>query len=134
MGGRPDLHTPSQPPPVDRTVGPSGLAAVTPFVAIFMLAVTIVVIGLGLIGGWVGFAIAVALTIFGVLLLSRYVQRIAWTSKSPERLRRGLAGMNEDFANSDDVHDEPSAHDIPPDNPLHRELERHSSEGRAHRR
>jgi len=122
---QPHLSTPSGPPPEQQAAGPSGVAAVAPFVGLFLLAIAIVLLALGLLGGWWGFGIAVALMIVGVLVLSRFVQRIAWTRKSPARLRQGLSGMNEDLSVTDDAHEEISAHDLPLDNPAHRELAEH---------
>lgn len=96
-----------------------------PFLGLFLLAIAIVLLALGLLGGWWGFGIAIALMIVGVLALSRFVQRIAWTRKSPASLRQGFSGMNEDLSVTDDVHEEISAHDLPLDNPAHRELAEH---------
>jgi len=75
------------------------------------------------LGHWWGFAIAIALMLAGVFALSRYVQRIAWTRRSPQRLRRGLQGMNEDLSITDDSHSELSPLDVPLDNPAHHELQ-----------
>ena len=84
--------------------------------------VAIVIIPLVLLGGWAGLAIAVALMVGGILVLTRYIQRIAWTRSSPQNLRRGLAGMNDDLATTDEPHEELSPADVPLDNPAHREL------------
>ena len=84
--------------------------------------VALVIIALVLLGGWDGLAISATLTICGIFALTRYVQRVAWTRNSPKHLRRGLAGMNDDLALTDDAHDQLSPHDVPLDSPEHREL------------
>jgi hypothetical protein len=119
--GRPDIDTPEQPPPVDGTPGPTGISLTLAMSALFALALAIV--GLVAIGTWLTDVIAVALTLAGLLAASRYVQRIAWTRRSGAHLRRGPAGMNDDLSNSDDVHEEISAHDLRPDNPARKEVE-----------
>jgi hypothetical protein len=124
---RPDLDTQTRSPPVDRTPGPSGIAAVLPLAGVMLLAC--VISALVLFGGWIAFGFAVALTIFGILALSRYVQRIAWTRQSRRRLRGGLGGMNEDLSITDDAHEEVSLHYLPLDSPM-----RHDIAQRAHRR
>jgi hypothetical protein len=129
---RPDRRTPRESPPLDRAAGPTGIAAVLP--AAFVILLAVVIIALVLFGGWVGFGFALALLLVGVYVLSRYVQRVAWTRSSPERLRGGLSGMNEDLAVSDDVHEELSAHDLPPDSPARHEIvERATASGRRAR-
>ena len=84
--------------------------------------VALVIIPLALLGGWVGLAIAVTIMIGGIFVLIRYVERIAWTHSFPKNLRRGLEGMGDDLAITDDAHDELSPSDLPLDNPAHREL------------
>jgi hypothetical protein len=118
---RPDIENPAGPPPLDAPAGPTGVAA-TGLLLGALIMVAIVIIPLVLVGGWVGVAIAVTLMIGGIFVLTRYVQRIAWTRKSPRNLRRGLAGMNDDLAITDAEHAQLSPHDIPLDNPGHREL------------
>lgn len=118
---RPDVDTPDAAPPLDRSPGPTGPAAVLPMAGFFVLALGIV--GLLALGGWVAFAFAIGLLVVGVFALVRYVQRLAWTRKSRVHLRHGLSGMNEDLSVTDDAHTEVSPLDIPPDNPAHREVE-----------
>lgn len=118
---RPDIETPSGPPPLDEPAGPTGKAA-TGLLFGGLIMVAIVIIPLALLGGWVGLVIAVTMMIGGIFVLTRYVQRIAWTRSSPKHLRRGLAGMNDDLAITDDPHEELSPADVPLDNPAHREL------------
>lgn len=84
--------------------------------------VALVIIPLALLGGWVGLAIAVTMMIGGIFVLTRHIQRIAWARSSAKNLRRGLAGMADDLAITDDAHDELSPSDLPLDNPAHREL------------
>lgn len=134
MTDRPDLDIPDAPPPEARQPGPSGVALAVATATIFGLALVIVLVLA--IGGWGGFAAAIVLMLFGVLLLTRYVQRISWTRSSPEHLRRGLAGMNDDLAHSDDAHETLSPVDLPQDNPARQELEErlHERQQQAQRR
>lgn len=118
---RPDIETPSGPPPLEEPAGPTGQAA-TGLLLGGLIMVALVIIPLALLGGWVGLAIAVTMMIGGIFALIRYVQRIAWTRSSPKHLRRGLAGMNHDLAITDEAHEEPSPADVPRDSPAHREL------------
>jgi hypothetical protein len=118
---RPDLDIPDAPPPEGRQPGPSGVALALATATIFGLALVIVLVLA--VGGWGGFAAAIVLMILGVLLLTRYVQRISWTRRSPEHLRRGVTGMNDDLAHSDDAHETLSPVDLPQDNPARQELE-----------
>ncbi|MCW3020132.1 MAG: hypothetical protein JWN10_2440 [Solirubrobacterales bacterium] len=121
VADRPDVQAPHAPPPEDRQPGPSGVPFVLATAAIFGLAVVIVV--LLAIGGWVGFAVAIALMLIGVLALTRYVQRISWTRRSPREQRRGLTGMDDDLSHSDEAHETLSPVDLPHDNPARQELE-----------
>ncbi len=129
---RPDIETPTGPPALDEPAGPTGKAA-TGLLLGGLIMVAIVIIPLALLGGWVGLAIAVTMMIGGIFVLTRYVQRIAWTRSSPKHLRHGLAGMNDDLAITDDPHDELSPSDLPLDNPAHRELlhRLHNAEARG---
>lgn len=120
--GRPDVELPAQAPPQDAQPGPSGVPLMFAIVAMFVF-VGVVFLLLGVVRGWVGLGVAIIVMLLGVFAVSRYVQRIAWTRSSPELLRRGLAGMNEDLANSDERHTELSPHDFPQDNPARRVLE-----------
>jgi len=134
---RPDLNKPSGQPPEDAAAGPSGFAAVLPAATMFAFVIAIVVLALALLGGWVGFAIAVALMIAGVLIMSRYVERVAWTRRTPQRVREGMAGAERDLALTDEAHDEISVHDLPLDHPAHHELarlQRQSERRRSHAR
>jgi hypothetical protein len=118
---RPDIDPPEDPPPVDSTPGPTGIPLALAMSALFLLA--LVIVGLVAIGTWLTVAIAILLTLIGLFALTRFVQRIAWTRRSGAHLRRGLAGMNDDLSNSDDVHEDLSAHDLRPDKPARKEVE-----------
>lgn len=128
---RKDLPPPERPPSAERQIEPTGTPAVVPAIGLILLAV--IVIALVLFGGWVAFGFAVALTIGGILVLSRYVQRVAWTRRSPRNIRRGLTGMNEDFAITDEAHEDLSVHDLPPGSPGRKEVGRRSGEIERHR-
>lgn len=84
--------------------------------------VSLVIAPLVLLGGWGGLAIAVTVMIGGLVVLTRYVQRVAWTRGSPRNLRRGREGMEDDPAATDDAHDQLSPNDVPLDSPGRREL------------
>jgi hypothetical protein len=101
---------------------------VLPLAGVMLLAC--VIFALVLFGGWVAFGFAVALMIFGVFVLSRYVQRVAWTRQSRRRLRGGLGGMNEDLSITDDAHEDLSLHDLPLDSPMRHELAQRSGAAR----
>ncbi|HUB74987.1 MAG TPA: hypothetical protein VL979_13265 [Solirubrobacteraceae bacterium] len=111
---------PGQPAPTGAPA-PSGQSGALAIIS-FGLLVGAIVAFLAL-GHWWGFAVAIALTLVGVLALSRYVERIAWTRRSPLHLRRGLRGMNEDLSVTDDSHAQLSPLDLPLDNPAHHELQ-----------
>ncbi|HEX4466540.1 MAG TPA: hypothetical protein VH025_05095 [Solirubrobacteraceae bacterium] len=98
-----------------------------PLAGVMLLAC--VIFALVLFGGWVAFGFAVALMIFGIFALGRYVQRIAWTRRSRRRLRGGRGAMNEDLSITDDAHEDLSLHDLPLDSPM-----RHDIAQRADRR
>jgi hypothetical protein len=101
--------------------GPSGPSTT---VAVAACAVLILLIaGLVLFGrSWAADAVAIALTLGGVLALSRYLQ-ILTPSGRAEAPTPGLGGMNEDMAVSDEAHAQLSVHDLPQENPAHRALE-----------
>ncbi len=105
----------------DEPPAPSGPSAVLPLAAFFVLV--LVIVGLVALGGWVALGFAIALLVLGVIALTRYVQRISITRRSPERLSRGVSGMNEDLSVTDDAHTELSVHDVPLDNPERRTIE-----------
>jgi len=123
---RPDLHEPRTRPPRERAAGPDGPPLVLFFSALFLLAVGVACLfGMGgAAGPWVALGVGLLLLVLGVLGLSRYVQRIAWTGSSRTHLRRGLSGMNVDMTVTDDAHEDISPEDLPPDSPTHHELER----------
>ncbi len=80
-------------------------------IALFLLVLAIV--GLVALTAWVALVAAVLLMVLGVFAVTRYVQQISLTRRSGERLERGLSGMNEDLAVTDDAHTQISRHDIP---------------------
>jgi len=128
---RPEIELPHSPPPSRRTPGPTGTGAVVGFALIMLLAFLIFLIVL--FGGWVAFACGVALMLIGVFALTRYVQRIAWTRRSPQRLRDGLGGMNEDLAISDEAHEDLSPLDFPRGSPAYRAVARRAREQQSAR-
>lgn len=50
-----------------------------------LVLVTLVLIPLGLIGGWLGLGIALALLVVGLLALAAYVARLTWTGGGGRR-------------------------------------------------
>jgi dipeptide/tripeptide permease len=72
-----------RPRPADeRAKGPSGLDA-TMLPIGELLAVAFVLVALVVVGGWLGFALAVVSMIAGIVGLSRYIQRIAGRREPP---------------------------------------------------
>lgn len=118
---RPDVETPTGLPLQKEPAGPTGEAA-TALLLGGLITVSLVIVPLVLLGGWSGLAIAVTLMIAGLFVLTRYVQKVAWTGGSPRNLRRGLAGMGDDLAVTDDARDQLSPNDVPLDSPRRREL------------
>jgi hypothetical protein len=86
--------------------------------------VGLIILALGVLGGWVGFAIALVLMILGVVALSRCVHWITQTNSNPEQPRRGSAGRNDALYITDDAREDISPHDTPLDSPAHREAVR----------
>jgi hypothetical protein len=120
--GRPDIDPADEAPPVDRSPGPTGLRLTLELSGLFG-GLALPILALVAIGTWLTDAIAIVLMLVGVFLLTRWVQRVAWTRSSRARTRRGPTGMNEDLAITGDVHEDISVHDLRPDNPARREVE-----------
>jgi hypothetical protein len=118
---RPDIDPADEAPPVDRSPGPTGLRLTLELSGLFGLALPI--LALVAIGTWLTDAIAIALMLVGVFLLTRWVQRVSWTRSPRVPRRRGLSGINEDLAITEDAHEDISVHDLRPDNPARREVE-----------
>jgi len=119
---RPDLDSPSQPVPAEGPADPTGVVATGPIVAVLVLVGGIV--ACVALGGWPGFGGALALMVIGVLVVVRFMARLAWTRRSPERPRAALGAVTEDLAVAHDEASELSPVDVPPDMPLYRELMR----------
>jgi hypothetical protein len=99
-------------------------------VAVGCLAALILAIaGLVLFGGWVGFAIALALMLLGVVALTRFLQLML--KRRPDVGGGAPGQLNEDLPVGEEVHSDLSSHDVPLENPAHREL-KHSEE-QSHR-
>ena len=122
---RPELELPEDRPPAERQAGPSGLGVVSATVGMFAFVGAIFVL-LG-IGGTSATGAAIAVMVLGVVVVSRYVERISWTRSSPTQLRRGPAGTKEGLSASDEAHDELSPYDFPRENPARQQLEREAA-------
>lgn len=103
---------------MNRSSGSAGALAI-----LGSAALVAAIVGMLALDSWWTFAIAILLLIAGVFALTRFVQALGWTPRSGRRIEGGLKGMHEDLSISDEVHDELSPHDVPPDNPAHHELE-----------
>lgn len=132
---QPHIRTPGDPAPSDGPPGPggvaripdgppgpSGMAAVLPVVG-FVSLVLLVVVALAPIGGWVGFAIALALLALGIVGAVRYVLRLASSGDSPVLGQGRTADTSAESSPSEDARElEPS--DLPLGAPARREVVR----------
>ena len=112
-GETPDLERPpTSDAPTDRTIGRSG----TPVALLggVPIVLAVVIIGLVLTGGWIAFAIAIVLMVGGVIVLARVIRGATLDRASRKNLSQGLHGVSDDFAITDDAHEDILPQDLPP--------------------
>lgn len=95
------------------------MLAVLPMLG-FISLVLLIVVALGVVGGWVGAAIALGLVVMGLLGGARYVQQAGRTSASRQRLGGDGQGKDEDSSLTDEA--QPMPVDLPLGSPARREL------------
>ncbi len=117
--------SPQQQSTAERQAGPSGLGVVSATVGMFAFVGAIFLL-LG-VGGTIATGAAIAVMVLGVVVVSRYVQRISFTRGSPTQRQRGPAGTDEERSGSDEAHEELCPYDFPRENHARRQLEREAA-------
>jgi hypothetical protein len=117
-----DVQTVGAPPAPEDMRGPTGLAVALPIFG-FVLLVLLVVVALGVVGGWLGLAFGLVILLLGIVAGIGFSQRAGRKLGSPPRLmsdRPDLAGSAGESASAAEELRPLAPYDLPPGAPARR--------------